>query len=98
MSQKEFSQKKLESYSQMAKIVQWGRKNPVIFSELFWRIKYIDYQAYCFMRTWTTQFALWAECRGAGKDTLAAGYNMTRLALIPNPFFLLLYHGNVYIL
>lgn len=84
MSQKEFSQKKLESYSQMAKIVQWGRKNPVKFSELFWGIKYIDYQAYCFMRTWTAQFALWAECRGAGKDTLAAGYNMTRLALIPN--------------
>lgn len=84
MSQKEFSQKKLESYSQMAKIIQWGRKNPVKFSETFWGIKYIDYQAYCFMRTWTAQFALWAECRGAGKDTLAAGYNMTRLALIPN--------------
>lgn len=84
MSQKEFSQKKLESYSQMAKIIQWGRKNPVKFAELFWGIKLIDYQAYCFMRTWVCQFALWAECRGAGKDTLAAAYNMTRLALIPD--------------
>lgn len=84
MSQKEFSQKKLESYSQMARIVQWGRKNPVKFSELFWGIKLIDYQAYCFMRTWMCQFALWAECRGAGKDTLAATYNMSRLALIPD--------------
>ena len=84
MSPKELSQKKLESYSQMAKIIQWGRKNPVKFSELFWGIKLIDYQAYCFMRTWVSQFALWAECRGAGKDTLAAGYNMTRLTLIPD--------------
>lgn len=84
MSLKEFSQKKLESYSQMAKIIQWGRKNPVKFSELFWGIKLIDYQAYCFMRTWVCQFALWAECRGAGKDTLAAAYNMTRLTLIPD--------------
>lgn len=84
MSQKEFSQKKLESYSQMAKTIQWGRKNPVKFAELFWGIKLIDYQAYCFMRTWVCQFALWAECRGAGKDTLAAAYNMTRLALIPD--------------
>lgn len=84
MSQKEFSQKKLESYSQMSNIIQWGRKNPVKFSELFWGIKLIDYQAYCFMRTWVCQFALWAECRGAGKDTLAAAYNMTRLALIPD--------------
>lgn len=84
MSQKEFSQKKLESYSQIANIIQWGRKNPVKFSELFWGIKLIDYQAYCFMRTWVCQFALWAECRGAGKDTLAAAYNMTRLTLIPD--------------
>ena len=28
--------------------------------------------------------ALWAECRGAGKDTLAAVYYMTRLLLIPD--------------
>ena len=36
------------------------------------------------MKTWTVQYALWAECRGAGKDTLAAAYNMTRLLLIPD--------------
>ena len=84
MTSNEFSQKKLESYAQMAKITQWGRKNPVKFAELFWGTKLIDFQAYCFMRTWPVQFALWAECRGAGKDTLAAVYFMTRLALIPN--------------
>lgn len=84
MSSKELSQKKLEEYEKMAKIIQWGRKQPVKFAELFFGLKLIDYQAYCFMRTWVAQFALWAECRGAGKDTLAAVYYMTRLLLIPD--------------
>ncbi len=84
MSSKEFSRRKLEEYSKMANIIQWGRKNPVKFCEVFFGLKLIDYQAYCFMRTWTVQYALWAECRGAGKDTLMAAYNMTRLTLIPN--------------
>lgn len=84
MSHKELSQKKLEEYEKMSKVVQWGRKNPVKFAELMFGIKLIDYQAYCFMRTWTCQFALWAECRGAGKDTLASSYFMVRLTLIPD--------------
>lgn len=84
MSSKELSQRKIEEYTKMANLVQWGRKNPVKFCELVFGIKLIDYQAYCFMRTWTVQYALWAECRGAGKDTLAAAYFMTRLLLIPD--------------
>lgn len=84
MSSKELSQRKLEEYSKMAQIVNWGRKQPVKFCETFFGLKLIDYQAYCFMRTWAVQYALWAECRGAGKDTLAAAYNMTRLLLIPD--------------
>lgn len=35
ISKKELSQRKIEEYSKMAKIVQWGRKNPVKFCELF---------------------------------------------------------------
>lgn len=84
MSSKELSQRKLEEYIKMSKIIQWGRKNPVKFCEVFFGLKLIDYQAYCFMRTWIVQYALWAECRGAGKDTLAAAYFMTRLLLIPD--------------
>lgn len=84
MSSKELSQRKIEEYTKMANLVQWGRKNPVKFCELAFGIKLIDYQAYCFMRTWAVQYALWAECRGAGKDTLAAAYFMTRLLLIPD--------------
>ena len=84
MSSKELSQRKIEEYTKMANLVQWGRKNPVKFCELAFGLKLIDYQSYCFMRTWAVQYALWAECRGAGKDTLAAAYNMTRLLLIPD--------------
>lgn len=84
MTNKELSQRKLEEYNKMAKIVQWGRKSPVKFCETFFGLKLIDYQSYCFMKTWIAQYALWAECRGAGKDTLAAAYYMTRLMLIPD--------------
>lgn len=84
MSSKELSQRKLESYNIMSRIVQWGRQNPVLFCNEFYGLQLIDYQAWCFMRTWPVQFALWAECRGAGKDTLAAAYFMTRLVLIPD--------------
>lgn len=84
MSSKDLSQKKLEEYDKIAKIIQWGRKQPVKFAETFFGTKLIDFQAYCFMRTWAVQYALWAECRGAGKDTLAAVYFMTRLLLIPD--------------
>lgn len=84
MTDRELSQKKIEEYSKMAKIVQWGRANPVRFCQTFYGLQLIDYQSYCFMKTWTAQYALWAECRGAGKDTLAAAYYMTRLALIPD--------------
>lgn len=84
MSSRELSQKKLEEYSKFNEVIQWGRQNPVKFSELMFGLKLIDYQAYCFMQTWPKQYALWAECRGAGKDTLAAVYFMTRLLLIPD--------------
>jgi len=83
-SNKELSQRKLEEYSKMAMITNWGRNNPVKFCEEFFGLKLIDYQTYCFMKTWVTPFSLWAECRGAGKDTLAAAYYQTRLMLIPD--------------
>ena len=84
MTSKELSQRKFDEYRKMSKVVQWGRQNPVRFSNEIFGHQLIDFQAYCFMKTWPVQFALWAECRGAGKDTLAADYFMTRLMLIPD--------------
>lgn len=84
MTNKELSQRKLEEYNKITKITQWGRQNPVRFCNEVFGLQLIDYQSYCFMQTWIAQYALWAECRGAGKDTLAAAYYMTRLMLIPD--------------
>ena len=50
MSSKELSQRKIEEYTKMANLVQWGRKNPVKFCELAFGLKLIDYQSYCFMK------------------------------------------------
>lgn len=83
-SQREFSQKKLEAYENMAKVINWGRKNPIKFAEHFFGLALLDYQKFAFMESWCASYVLWLMCRGAGKDTLAAVYFMTRLLLIPN--------------
>ena len=45
MSSKELSQRKIEEYTKMANLVQWGRKNPVKFCELAFGLQLIDYQS-----------------------------------------------------
>lgn len=84
MSQQELSQKKIEAYTELCKIINWGRCHPVKFAEIFFGLSLIDFQKLVMTRSWTVPYALWLECRGAGKDTLAAVYFMTKLTLIPN--------------
>lgn len=81
---KELSQRKLEEYDRISKIVSWGRCNPVKFAEEVFGLKLMDYQKLAFMETWARPFCCWLQCRGAGKDTLAAVYFQTKLLLIPN--------------
>ena len=38
------TQKKLESYKKYSEIIQWGRKNPVLFAETFLGVSFMDYQ------------------------------------------------------
>lgn len=38
-TEKEMSQRKLEGYLKLAKVVQWGRKAPVKFCERFYGIE-----------------------------------------------------------
>lgn len=64
---KEFSQRKIEEYAKFEKVINWGRKDPIRFSEEFFGIKLIDYQKWCFMETWDKPFALWLCSRGTGK-------------------------------
>lgn len=80
----EFSQRKIEEYAKFEKIINWGRKDPVHFAEEFFGIKLIDYQKWCFMKSWDKPFALWLCSRGTGKTTLAAVYLQTKMLLIPN--------------
>ena len=59
MTDVEFSQRKLEEYAKFEKIINWGRQDPIRFSEEFYGVKLIDYQKWCFMQTWDKPFALW---------------------------------------
>lgn len=81
---KEFSQRKLQAYDNIAKVINWGRRNPIKFEEEFFGLALMDYQKLAMMKSWAIPYALWLECRGAGKDTLASVYFMTKMLLIPN--------------
>lgn len=84
LSDKEFSQKKLEAYDRFGKVINEGRKNPIWFVEYFYGIKLIDYQAYGFMKSWWTPFVLWLCSRRAGKTVTASVFLQAKMLLIPN--------------
>lgn len=84
LNKENLSQRKLESYLKWSEIVQWGRKNPVKFSEMFLGVEYMDYQRYCFQMSWDKQFVLWLMSRNGGKSTLSAPFIMTKMMLFPN--------------
>lgn len=81
---KQLSQRKLEEYTKLERIISEGRKNPIWFSEYFFGIKLMDYQKWCFMQSWDKPFVLWLASRGTGKTTLAAVYLQTKMLLIPD--------------
>jgi hypothetical protein len=83
-SNKVLSQKRLEEYDNFCKIINWGRKNPVLFAEEFFGIKLFDFQKWIFMRSWVTPYCLWLMSRGGSKTTLAAIFLMTKVMLIPD--------------
>ena len=61
MTNNEFSQKKLEEYDKLEKIINFGRRNPIWFMEEFYGIQLIDYQKWFFMQS--------RRRRGAGANT-----------------------------
>lgn len=83
-TEKELSQRKIEVYSDLSKILRWGRGHPVQFAEEVFGIALIDYQKMAMMGSWAVPYALWLECRGAGKDALSAVYHQTKMTLIPD--------------
>ena len=83
-SEKELSQRKIEEYNKYCKLIQWGRRNPILFSEFIFGIKLFDFQKWVFMNSWTKPYCLWLCSRGSGKTTLASVLLMTKMLLIPN--------------
>lgn len=84
LSDKEFSQRKLEEYDKLEKIISLGRRNPIWFMEEFYGIQLIDYQKWFFMQSWYKPYVLWLCSRRAGKTTTAACFLMTKMLLIPD--------------
>ncbi|MFA6667606.1 MAG: LAGLIDADG family homing endonuclease, partial [Bacilli bacterium] len=66
-SQKELSQRKLETYNKYNKIIQWGRRDPVAFCSRIMGIELLDIQKYAIYNSWFRDFNLWLESRNAGK-------------------------------
>lgn len=89
-SNKELSQRKLENYDRYTKVINWGRKDPVMFISRFMGIELLDIQKYAIYNAWARDFVLWLESRNAGKTTQLAIYPMARSLLIP-------YHATYYI-
>lgn len=84
LSDKEFSQRKLEEYEKLEKIINIGRKDPIWFVEEFFGIQLIDYQKWYFLQSWYKPYVLWLCSRRAGKTTTASCFLMTKMLLIPN--------------
>lgn len=83
-SKLDMSLRKQKLYSEFAKVVNWGRRNPALFAEMIYGTKLMDYQLYAFEESWTKSNVAWLMCRGAGKTAIVAVYLMTRMVLFPN--------------
>ena len=83
-SESELTYKKLEYYTKLAQIKQWGIKNPTKFMSVFLGIDLLDSQEYIFMNSWTKPFVLWLESRSAGKTTKLAFFSMMKGLLFNN--------------
>lgn len=82
-SDREISQRKLETYAKYMRVINWGRKYPIQFAERFMGIEFLDYQKYMMLGGWTADFIGWLVCRNGGKTTEAAIYTMLRSLLLP---------------
>lgn len=66
-SASQISERRLEQLYDYAKVIQWGRKNPTKFCEMFFGIEFLDNQKYTFMNSWITPNNIWCQSRNSGK-------------------------------
>lgn len=63
----EISQRKIEMFEKYNKVIQWGRREPVKFMELFFGLQFTDHQRYVLLSTWDATYAVWLMSRNSGK-------------------------------
>lgn len=63
----EISQRKIDMFEKYNKIIQWGRREPVKFMELFFGLQFTDHQRYVLLSTWDATYAVWLMSRNSGK-------------------------------
>ena len=76
--------RQLEEHKKYTEFINWGRRNPILFSEEVFGIEFLDYQKYIFMMSWDTPYVCWCMSRNGGKSILGAVFIMTKTLLIPN--------------
>lgn len=80
----EMTTRQINAHKEYSNLIQWGRRNPVLFAEEIFGIEMMDFQKYIFMMSWNTANVVWCMSRNAGKSTLAAVFLMAKSMLIDN--------------
>ena len=80
----DITNKQLKEKEEVSELLNWGRRNPVLFAEEMYGIELMDYQKYVFMMSWNTPNVVWCMSRNSGKTMLGSIFIMTKTLLIPN--------------
>ena len=80
----EISQRKIDMFEKYNKVIQWGRREPVKFMELFFGLQFTDHQRYVLLSTWDATYAVWLMSRNSGCIQTAQPLYIVRC--IANPF------------
>lgn len=80
------SSRKLEQFNNIANIRLYYQKNPVKFIEDFFKIQFVDSQAYLFQMAWMTPFVLILASRAFGKSMWMVLFAMAKQMLSSTPW------------
>ena len=55
----DLTNRQLKEREEVSELLNWGRRNPVLFAEEMYGIELMDYQKYVFMMSWNTPNVVW---------------------------------------
>ena len=67
MKKEILTQKKIDGYLRLCKMINYYRKNPIKCVEQLFGMELLDYQKYIFMESWSKSFSVWCMSRASGK-------------------------------